>query len=89
MSPVSVALGTEATFVERTMDSNPSHMLEAPRAAEAHRGCSFVEILQNCVIFDDKTWDGITHRTERDDNLLFLEDGKPLLFGADHNMGIT
>jgi 2-oxoglutarate ferredoxin oxidoreductase subunit beta len=89
INPVSFALGVEATFVARTMDSNPKHMLEVFRAAEAHRGCSFVEILQNCVIFNDKTWDGITNKKVRNENLLFLEDGKPLIFGANGNKAIV
>lgn len=58
------------------------------KAAHAHQGVSFVEILQNCVIFNDKTWDSVYGRQTRDDQLLFLEQGQPLLFGKDKDRGV-
>ena len=86
--PVLFALGAESTFIARTLDTNPKHMVETFKAAHAHQGVSFVEILQNCVIFNDGTWDTISDKEHRDDNLLFVEAGKPLLFGKEKNRGI-
>ncbi|MCX6876887.1 MAG: 2-oxoacid:ferredoxin oxidoreductase subunit beta [Verrucomicrobia bacterium] len=88
LNPVLFALGAEATFVARTLDNNPKHMVETFKAAHAHKGISFVEIFQNCVIFNDSTWDSIYSKESRDDQLLFLEPGKPLLFGKDHSKGL-
>jgi len=86
--PVLFALGAESTFIARTMDTNPKHMVETFKAAHAHQGVSFVEIMQNCVIFNDGAWDPIYDKEHRDDNMLYLEAGKPLLFGKDKNKGI-
>ena len=58
------------------------------KAAHEHKGVSFVEILQNCVIFNNKTWDDVYGRESRDDQMLFLEKGQPLLFGKDKDRGI-
>ena len=88
INPLLFALGAEATFIARTYDTNVKHMVETFKAAHAHNGDSFVEILQNCVIFNDKTWDPVYGKEHRDDELLFLEDGQPLLFGKDKDHGI-
>lgn len=88
INPLLFALGAEATFVARTYDTNVKHMVEVFKAAHLHKGGSFVEILQNCVIFNDKTWDPVYGRDSRDDELLFLEQGQPLLFGKNHDKGI-
>jgi len=88
LNPVLFALGAEATFVARTVDNNPKHMVETFKAAHEHQGISFVEIFQNCVIFNDATWEGIYGKENRDDQMLFLEAGKPLLFGKDKSKGI-
>ncbi|MBN8457036.1 MAG: 2-oxoacid:ferredoxin oxidoreductase subunit beta [Verrucomicrobia bacterium] len=88
LNPVLFALGAEATFVARTADNNPKHMVETFKAAQAHQGVSFIEVFQNCVIFNDATWDSIYGKENRDDQMLVLEPGKPLLFGKDKSKGI-
>ncbi len=88
LNPVLFALGAEATFVARTVDNNPKHMVETFKAAHEHQGISFVEIFQNCVIFNDSTWESIYGKENREDQMLFLEAGKPLLFGKDKSKGI-
>lgn len=88
INPLRFALSAEATFVARTLDNNVKHMVEIFKAAHAHKGLSFIEIFQNCVIFNDKTWDPIYGKQNRADNVLFLERGQPLLFGADKEKGI-
>ena len=88
INPLRFALSAEASFIARTLDNNVKHMVETFKAAHAHKGLSFVEIFQNCVIFNDKTWDPIYGKQNRDENILFLERGKPLLFGKDLNKGI-
>jgi 2-oxoglutarate/2-oxoacid ferredoxin oxidoreductase subunit beta len=86
--PILFALGAEATFVARTLDTNPKHMVETFKAAHAHQGVSFVEIMQNCVIFNDGTWDPVYDKDHRDDNLLFLKPGEALRFGKNLDKGI-
>jgi len=83
VNPIQFALGAEATFVARTVDTNPKHMVETFKAAQAHQGTSFVEIFQNCVIFNKDVWEGIYGRDSRDEQILYLEEGKPLLFGKE------
>ena len=87
-NPLAVALGVEATFVARTQDSNTRHLSEVLRRAAAHRGTAFVEIYQSCVVFNPSAWDHITDPNVREDNILFLEDGEPLIFGKDRDKGI-
>jgi 2-oxoglutarate ferredoxin oxidoreductase subunit beta len=88
-NPISVAIGAEATFVARTIDTNVKHMAEIFRRAAEHKGTSFVEVYQNCVIFNDKTWAYATDRDVKDDNVLELEDGQPMIFGKNREKGIT
>lgn len=88
INPLRFALSAEASFIARTLDNNVKHMVETFTAAHAHKGLSFVEIFQNCVIFNDKTWDPVYGKQSRADNVLFLERGKPLLFGKDMKKGI-
>ncbi len=83
-NPLSLALGAEATFVARTMDSNRKHLLEVLRAAAEHRGTSFVEIYQNCPIFNDGAFQLLKDRGEAAARLVHLEDGQPVRAGADH-----
>jgi 2-oxoglutarate ferredoxin oxidoreductase subunit beta len=87
-NPISLALGAEATFVAKTTDRDSKHMqLMIKRAAE-HKGMAFIEILQNCVIFNDGAFDGLTDKAVKDDMLLYMEQGKPLLFGKNKEKGI-
>jgi 2-oxoglutarate ferredoxin oxidoreductase subunit beta len=89
INPLLFALGAEATFIARTYDTNVKHMVATFKAAHEHNGVSFIEILQNCVIFNDKTWDSVYSKENRGDQLLFLEEGQPLLFGKENQFGIT
>ena len=88
INPLCFALTAESTFVARTMDTNPKHMIETFRAAAEHKGTSFIEILQNCVIFNNQSWGEISGREVREDQLLMLEHNKPLVFGKGKNKGI-
>ena len=87
-NPVSLAVGANATFVARAIDRDPKHMQEMIRRAGAHKGTAFIEIYQNCVIFNDGTFDNITNKDLRDDHVLFLEHNKPLIFGKNKDKGI-
>ncbi|MBN1687587.1 MAG: 2-oxoacid:ferredoxin oxidoreductase subunit beta [Candidatus Omnitrophica bacterium] len=83
-----VAIASEATFIARTLDSDPRHMSIILERAEEHKGVSFVEIYQNCLIFNDKTFAPITGRDTREERMIYLEDGKPLIFGKRRQKGI-
>ncbi len=87
-NPLSVAIGAEATFVARTIDTNIKHMAKILKRAAAHKGTSFVEIYQNCVIFNDKVWSYATDPAVRDENVLVLEHGQPMIFGKNRDKGI-
>jgi 2-oxoglutarate/2-oxoacid ferredoxin oxidoreductase subunit beta len=86
--PVSLALGAGATLVARTMDRDPKHLQEVLRRVEKHHGSSFVEIYQNCVVFNDGAFFTYTEKETRDDNVVYLEHGKPLMFGKNKEKGI-
>ncbi len=88
-NPVSLALGAEATFVARTIDMDRTHSAEIIRAAYEHRGAAFVEIYQNCNVFNDKAFIALTGRTEREENRIYLEAGRPIRFGADNEYGVA
>jgi 2-oxoglutarate ferredoxin oxidoreductase subunit beta len=88
LNPMSIAVGVEATFVARTVDRIVDHLADTLRAAAAHKGTSFVEVLQNCNVFNDGTWEHVTNRSTQADNVLFLEHGEPMVFGAEGNKGI-
>jgi 2-oxoglutarate ferredoxin oxidoreductase subunit beta len=87
-NPVSLALGAEATFVARTIDSDRKHMTEVLRAAAAHEGSSLVEIYQNCNIFNDGAWEPLKDNDTRDDVMMRLVDGEPIRFGKDNEKGV-
>ena len=87
-NPISVALGAEATFIARTVDVEQKHMGDTIRRAFEHKGVAFVEIFQNCVIFNDGTWAPVTEKEVKDDNRLLLEHGKPMIFGKNSDKGI-
>jgi len=80
-NPVSLALGAEATFVARTIDSDRGHLVEVLRAAALHRGTSLVEIYQNCNIFNDGAFDLVKNPQTRDEALIRLVPGQPIVFG--------
>ena len=87
-NPGELILGAQGTFFARVVDTNPKMMTEVMFEAAKHDGTSVVEILQNCVIFADKTHNTITSRDLRDDNQLHLQNGEPMLFGKDKDKGI-
>ncbi len=87
-NPVSLALGAEATFVARTIDMDRTHSTAVLTEAFAHRGSAFVEIYQNCNVFNDKAFIQLTGREERDENRIYLEAGKPVVFGPHQEHGI-
>ncbi|MCA9940105.1 MAG: CBS domain-containing protein [Anaerolineales bacterium] len=88
INPIALALASEATFVARTLDAHTAHLGDTLLEAALHRGSSFVEIYQNCVIFNPTEWEGWTDRKVRDDHLIYLEHGKPLVFGKNRDKGI-
>jgi 2-oxoglutarate ferredoxin oxidoreductase subunit beta len=88
LRPLSIAIGAEATFVARTIDVDVSHLTETLRRAAAHKGAAFVEVYQNCKIFNDGVFEYATDKSIKSDNTLYLEHGKPLIFGKDRTKGI-
>jgi 2-oxoglutarate ferredoxin oxidoreductase subunit beta len=88
-NPISVALGAEATFVARTHDMDRKHMMEMMRRAHGHHGTAFVEVYQNCNVFNDGAFEGITAKEQRAEMLIELEHGKPIRFGADGQHGVA
>jgi 2-oxoglutarate ferredoxin oxidoreductase subunit beta len=88
LRPLSLAIGAEATFVARTVDVDVNHLTETLRRAAAHKGTAFVEVYQNCKIFNDGVFEYVTDKSIKSDNLLYLQHGRPLIFGKDHNKGI-
>jgi 2-oxoglutarate ferredoxin oxidoreductase subunit beta len=86
--PLSLAIGAEATFVARTIDVDINHLTEVLRRASAHKGAAFIEIYQNCKIFNDGVFEYATDKSIKADNTLYLEHGKPMIFGKDRNRGV-
>ncbi|MDH3252842.1 MAG: 2-oxoacid:ferredoxin oxidoreductase subunit beta [Ignavibacteria bacterium] len=86
--PVSLALGAGATLVGRTMDRDPKHLQEMVRRAEKHHGSAFIEIYQNCNVFNDGAFFAYTEKESRPDTVVYLEHGKPLVFGKNGTKGI-
>jgi 2-oxoglutarate ferredoxin oxidoreductase subunit beta len=88
-NPLSVALGAEASFVARTHDLDRKHMMEIFRQAHAHKGASFVEIFQNCNVFNDGAFDDVTSRQVREEMMIDLRHGQPIRFGVDGHKGVV
>lgn len=88
-NPVSLALGAEATFVARTIDSDRKHLTEVLRAAAAHEGTALVEIYQNCNIFNDGAFEPLKESDTRDEVTIRLEHGQPIRFGVDGHKGVV
>jgi 2-oxoglutarate ferredoxin oxidoreductase subunit beta len=88
LRPLSLAIGAEATFVARTIDVDINHLTETLKRAAAHRGTAFVEVYQNCKIFNDDVFGYATDKSIKADNLLYLQHGRPLVFGKDRTKGI-
>ncbi|HEY9421401.1 MAG TPA: 2-oxoacid:ferredoxin oxidoreductase subunit beta [Thermoanaerobaculia bacterium] len=87
-NPLSLALGAGATFVARSVDIFQQHLRDTLRRAAQHKGTAYVEIYQNCNIFNDKAFTYITDKESKDDNVLYLEHGKPLVYGKNKDKGI-
>ena len=87
-NPAALALGADATFVGRTMDRDPKHMQIMIARAEQHQGTSFLEIYQNCNIFNDGAFEVFTEKSTKQVHGLYVEQGKPLTFGANGEKGI-
>jgi len=88
LNPISLALGSECTFVARSVDVYQQHLMQTLKQAAQHKGTAFVEIFQNCNIFNDGAFDNFTERAVRAEMNLELEHGKPLLFGAKKDRGL-
>ncbi|MEU3217909.1 2-oxoacid:ferredoxin oxidoreductase subunit beta [Streptomyces sp. NPDC006971] len=88
-NPVSLALGAEASFVARTIDSDRKHLTSVLRAAADHPGTALVEIYQNCNIFNDGAFEALKDKDRAQDAVIRLEHGHPILFGADDSKGVV
>ena len=88
-NPLALAMGADASFIARTMDRDPKHLQAMLIRSQAHKGASFLEIYQNCNIFNDGAFEIFTEKSSKAEEVLFLEQGKPLVFGASENQGVT
>ncbi len=87
-NPVALALGAECTFVARTLDRDPKHLQSIIKAAGEHTGTAFIEVYQNCNVFNDGAFFHLTEKGQKEDNVVALEHGKPLVFGANQDKGV-
>jgi len=87
-NPISLALGADATFVARSIDRNPKHMQEMIKRVGQHKGFALLEIFQNCNIFNDGAFEILTDKGTKEDHVLILEHGKPMVFGKNQDKGI-
>ena len=85
---IKLATGSGATFVARSLDRDPKHLQDMISRAAKHKGVAFIEVLQNCPIFNDGAFFHLTEKETKPDNVIFLEHGKPLVFGANKDKGI-
>ncbi len=86
--PLAIAIGAEATFVARTLDVNVKHLEETIKRAALHKGTSFVEVYQNCYVFNDGAFQWASDKDQKADTTIYLEHGKPLIFGKNRDKGI-
>jgi 2-oxoglutarate ferredoxin oxidoreductase subunit beta len=87
-NPIAVGMGVDATFVARTVDVEAKHLQDILRRTYEHPGGAFIEILQNCNIFNDGAWEPLTDKASKADTVLLLEHGKPLIFGKNRDKGV-
>lgn len=87
-NPLLVALGAEGSFVARTLDRDPKHVQYVIKRAAEHKGTAFIEVYQNCNVFNDGAFSLFTEKETKDENVLFVEHGKPLIFGKEKDKGI-
>jgi 2-oxoglutarate ferredoxin oxidoreductase subunit beta len=88
-NPVALALGAEATFVARSIDRDRAHVAEVLREAAAHPGAAFVEIYQNCPVFNDGAFAALTEKDSKDAMQIRLAHGEPIRFGAQLERGVA
>lgn len=88
VNPLSLALGADGSFIARTMDRDTNHLRQMLLRANLHRGTSMLEIYQNCIVFNDGAFELFTDKKSRPREAIYLEQGKPLIFGDDENRGI-
>jgi 2-oxoglutarate ferredoxin oxidoreductase subunit beta len=88
VTPLSLAIASEATFVARAIDIDVKHLSSMVESAAAHKGVSFLEVYQNCNIFNDGAFESFTERSVRSERVLYLEHGKPMVFGKNRDRGI-
>ncbi len=87
-NPLTLAMGAQATFVARSVDRDTKHMQAMIERSHKHKGTSFLEIYQNCLIFNDGAFASMTNKETKADNVLRLEHGQPMLFGKENKKGI-
>jgi 2-oxoglutarate ferredoxin oxidoreductase subunit beta len=87
-NPLALCLGADSTFIARAMDRDPKHLRVVLAEADKHKGTSMVEIYQNCNVFNDGAFFTFTEKATKANTTLYLEHGKPLVFGDDKNMGV-
>ena len=87
-NPIAVAMGVDASFVARTIDVEAKSLQDILRRAYEHPGGAFIEILQNCNIFNDGAWERLTDKATKADTVLLLEHGKPMIFGKNRDKGL-
>ncbi|MFM9053169.1 MAG: 2-oxoacid:ferredoxin oxidoreductase subunit beta [Bacteroidota bacterium] len=87
-NPLALCLGADATFVARSMDRDPKHLQAVLKRANSHKGASFVEIYQNCNVFNDGAFEVFTEKASKKKETLFMENGKPLMFGENNELGV-
>jgi 2-oxoglutarate ferredoxin oxidoreductase subunit beta len=87
-NPLALALGADATFVARSMDRDPKHLREMLLRSYKHKGTSLLEIYQNCNVFNDAAFEVFTEKSSKKSETIFVEQGKPLLFGENNDKGI-
>src|SRR5688500_9212635 len=88
INPIHLALAAEATFVARSLDVDTKHLVDILQRVAKHKGAAFVEVFQNCNIFNDGAFRNFSDREVRDDRMIAIEHGKPLIFGKDHDKGL-
>ncbi|TVR29389.1 MAG: 2-oxoacid:ferredoxin oxidoreductase subunit beta [Balneolaceae bacterium] len=88
VNPLSFSLGVDGSFVARTMDRDPGHLKEMLLRANQHRGTSMLEIYQNCIVFNDGAFELFTDKKSRPREAIYLEQGRPLVFGAESEKGV-
>ena len=87
-NPISLAIGSGATFVARSLDRDAKHLQAMMKRAADHKGTAFIEIFQNCNIFNDGAFELLTDKDTKPDHVLVLEHGKPMVFGKNNDKGI-